>query len=267
MHTDFHIHSSFSADSDTPMEAMVQAGIGKGLSAMCFTEHMDIDFADDPDRAFEVDTAAYRRELLRLKERYASQIELLFGIELGLQPHLAQRHREYLSGWPFDFVIGSSHLINGQDPYYPEFFQGKQETDCYRSYFQSVLDNLKAFSGMDVYGHLDYVVRYGPNKDRFYSYRAYSDILDEILKLLIEKQVGLEVNTAGFAYGMAHPNPCEDILRRYRALGGEILTVGSDGHSPQRLAWDFSRINDILKACGFRYYTIFRNRRPAFLPL
>ena len=167
MHTDFHIHSSFSADSDTPMEAMVQAGIGKGLSVMCFTEHMDIDFANDPDCAFEVDTAAYRRELLRLKERYASQIELLFGIELGLQPHLAQRHRDYLSGWPFDFVIGSSHLINGQDPYYPEFFQGKQETDCYRSYFQSVLDNLKAFSGMDVYGHLDYVVRYGPNKDRY----------------------------------------------------------------------------------------------------
>ncbi|MDY3919872.1 MAG: histidinol-phosphatase HisJ family protein [Candidatus Limivivens sp.] len=267
MQADFHIHSSFSADSDTPMEDMVQEGIRKGLRLMCFTEHMDRDYPDDPEHAFEVDTAAYYQELMALKERYAPQIQLLFGIELGLEPHLAASHRGYLADWPFDYVIGSSHLVNRRDPYYPSFYEGREEADCYLEYFQSVLTNLQAFSEMDAYGHLDYVVRYGPNQNRYYSYEAYRDILDEILKLLIEKDVALEVNTAGFKYGLGHPNPQEDVLRRYRELGGEKITVGSDGHAPEHLAFAFGQIRSLLESCGFRYYTVFHRRRAEFLPL
>ena len=44
MRSDFHLHSSFSADSDAPMRDMVEKGISLGLSAMCFTEHMDYDY-------------------------------------------------------------------------------------------------------------------------------------------------------------------------------------------------------------------------------
>ena len=111
------------------------------------------------------------------------------------------------------------------------------------------------------------MVRYGPNTNRFYSYTAYCDILDEILKVLITKGIGLECNTAGFKYGLGHPNPTEDILIRYRELGGEILTLGSDGHAPEHLAYDFNKIGTLLQNCGFRYYTIFQNRKPKFLKL
>ncbi|MDO5425052.1 MAG: histidinol-phosphatase HisJ family protein [Eubacteriales bacterium] len=267
MNADFHVHSAFSADSKAPMERMVQEGIRKGLSVLCFTEHMDRDYPDDPAHAFEVDTAAYYQEWLRLREAYAGEIELRFGIELGLEPHLAQAHREYLAAWPFDYVIGSSHLVDRQDPYYPAFYEGREEAECYRRYFLSILENLNAFSNVDAYGHLDYVVRYGPNKNRDYSYAAYRDVLDEILKLLIKKDVALELNTAGFKYGLGHPNPHEDIIRRYRELGGEKVTVGSDGHAPEHLAYDFPKVKGILESCGFRYYTVFRQRKPQFLPL
>lgn len=76
---------------------------------------------------------------------------------------------------------------------------------------------------------------------------------------------GIEVNTAGFKYGLGHPNPTEDILSRYHELGGEILTVGADAHKPEHVAYDFDRIPSILKAAGFKYYTVFKNRQPEFV--
>lgn len=266
LNTDFHIHSSFSADSDTPMAAMIEEGIRRGLTVMCFTEHLDYDYiADGMD--FVVDTSAYLSELNRCRDLYGSRMELLFGIELGLQPHLAGRLSEYLRQWDFDFVIGSSHVVNGADPYYPSFYEGRREEDCYREYFQTIPANLKAFSNIDTYGHIDYVVRYGPNKNKFYSYEGYRDILDEVLKCIISHGIGLELNTAGYKYGLGVPNPHPDVLKRYRELGGEIITVGSDGHAPEHLAYDFHKVDDLLLACGFRYYTIFRKRKPEFIKL
>ena len=116
-------------------------------------------------------------------------------------------------------------------------------------------------------GHLDYVVRYGPNKNTFYSYEKYKELFDEILKTLIAKGKGIECNTAGFKAGLNHPHPTEEILKRYRELGGEILTLGSDAHQTVHLAYHFSAIGDLLKSCGVRYYTVFKDRKPEFLPL
>ena len=263
MKADFHLHSSFSADSDTPMRQMVEKGISLGLSVMCFTEHMDYDYKDE-GMLFETDMPAYFRTFQELKEEYARNIELLFGIELGLQPYLKERCSALVDSWDFDFVIGSSHVVDGKDPYYPAFFQGRTEKEAYQAYFQSVIDNLNTFSCFDVYGHIDYVVRYGPNQNRFYSYAEYRDQLDEILRLLVEKNAGLELNTGGFSYGFGHPNPHEDILKRYRELGGEFITIGSDAHAPMRIAADFDRAEEILKKCGFRYYAVFRKRKPFF---
>lgn len=266
MNTDFHIHSSLSADSDSPMEDMIEQGIRLGLDAMCFTEHMDFGYVDE-GLNFELDTDTYYETFQAMKERYEGKIRLLFGVELGLQPHLAGKHRQYLSSYPFDFCIGSSHLVDGIDPYYPKFYEGRREEECYRRYFASILENLDAFSHVDSYGHIDYVVRYGPNKNTFYSYERYRDLIDEILKTLIEKGIALEVNTAGYKYGLGAPNPHPDILKKYRSMGGELLTVGSDAHRPEHLAYDFQKVTPLLKECGFKAYTVFEKRVPKFLPL
>ena len=77
----------------------------------------------------------------------------------------------------------------------------------------------------------------------------------------------MEINTGGYAAGLGHPNPHEDILKRYRELGGEIVTIGSDAHAPKRIAANFDRACSILKKCGFRYHAIFRKRKPTFEPL
>ena len=126
------------------------------------------------------------------------------------------------------------------------------------------MQNLDCFDSL---GHLDYVVRYGPTRNREYDYRDYRDIIDEILKILIRNDKALECNTGGFHYGLGQPNPCEDILRRYRELGGELLTLGSDAHDPSRLGYDFDRARELLRSCGFSSYTVYHQRKPEFLPV
>ena len=265
---DCHMHSSFSADSPTPMEDMIKQAIQTRLTGICFTEHLDPDYPKTPDNLeFSLDIPSYHSQLMKLKDAYKEQIEIHFGIELGLQLHLGKYFHDLLEKYPFDFVIGSSHLVHGADPYYPEFFQGRSEQRAYMEYFESILENLSAFDEMDAYGHLDYIVRYGPNQNKFYSYGRYQDILDEILRKLIKKNIGLEVNTGGYHYRLGEPNPCTAIIRRYKALGGEIITIGADAHTPDKVGYAFDRAAQVLKECGFRYYTIFKERKPEFLPL
>ena len=259
---DCHMHSSFSADSDTPMEVMIHRAVETGLQGITFTEHLDPDYPVTPDNLdFSLNIPAYKEKLAELSDIYKDKIQVRFGIELGLQMHLGEYFDSLLSQTPFDFVIGSSHLVHGYDPYYPEFFEGRKEFLCYMEYFESILENISAYDGFDVYGHIDYVVRYGPNRNREYSYGRYKDILDEILKKLISMGKGR------YHYGLGEPNPCTAVIRRYRELGGEIITIGADAHTPDKIACAFDKAASVLEACGFRYYTIFKDRKPEFISL
>lgn len=266
---DYHMHSSFSGDSDAPMEDMAKRALELGLTHICLTEHYDPDYVYDfgEEGMFELNTDSYLYELLKVKNKYAGQLEIGFGVELGLQPHLKKQLALYAKSYDFDFIIGSSHICNRKDPYYPDFFEGRSEDKAHHEYFEAVLECVKSLPYFDVYGHLDYVVRYGPTKNDGYTYQKHSDIFDSILTTLIDNEKGLEVNTGGFRSGLNQPNPCADILKRYRELGGEIITVGSDAHEPKDIAADFDKVCDILKECGFRYYCVFRNRIPEYLKL
>lgn len=270
--SDCHLHSHHSGDSKTPMEEMILEGIRKGLKTMCFTEHNDFQYPDapgEPGSIFLLNADSYLYELIQLKEKYKDQIQILFGVELGLQPdqEVFRQNAVFARSYDFDFIIGSSHICHGMDPYFPTFFEGRSEEEAYREYFSSILENIKKFQNFDVYGHLDYVVRYGPNKDADYSYAKYRDILDKILTTLIDKEKGIEVNTGGLNRGMKDLHPCTDILRRYKELGGEIITVGSDAHQPEDIAAHFDRAGQVLKECGFEYYCIFEKRLPHFVKL
>lgn len=261
---DFHMHSHNSGDSTASMESMVLAAIKNGLNHICFTEHYDPDFVYKPgqEEIFTLNTDSYLYELLQMKSKYAEQIKILFGVELGLQPHIKKELAVYSKSHDFDFIIGSCHLCNRKDPYDPSFFEGRSEDEAHHEYFQSVLDTIKKTPYFDVFGHLDYVVRYGPTKNDQYTYAKHKDVIDEILSFLIEEEKGLELNTGGFRHGLNDANPCIDILKRYRELGGEIITIGSDAHEPADVASNFDKATEILTACGFKYYSIFEGRSP-----
>lgn len=259
---DCHLHSDFSRDSETPAAQMIEQAIRLGVDGLCFTEHEDPG-APYPEGDFIVDFDAYFARMTELREKYRGQIRIGIGVELGIQPHLTDKLDALAAKWPFDFIIASQHIVGRKDPYYPSFFEGRSEQDCYEEYFQVQFETLKKLdpASFDTLGHMDYIVRYGPNKNKYYSYKTYSDYIDPILRLLIENGKCLEINTGGLKYGLGEANPCTDILRRYRELGGEQITIGSDAHEPEYLGYEFVRVAALLKSIGFHHYTIFEQRK------
>lgn len=168
MKTDAHMHSSFSYDAEVCPKKMIEASIQKGLKAICFTDHYDKD--DDQwgegEQIFDVDE--YFTTMTRLREQYRDQIEVWIGVELGLRPHLAEYYSRFVPKYPFDMVIGSVHSVHGVDPASEKLFEGKTDAQVYRMTFEESLEDIRHFHDFDVMGHLDYVVRYGKNKEKEY---------------------------------------------------------------------------------------------------
>ncbi len=267
---DFHMHTNFSADADpesTPRK-MIEASIEKGLTGICITDHEDIDYPPHlVENGFLVDYDKYFSVLQPLKEEYKDRIYVGIGVEFGLQPYLAETYQTIAKKYPFDFIIGSVHLIDKKDPYSGEYYMDKTDEEGFQRGFEVILENIKAYPDFDVLGHIDYMVRYAHETEKRYRPADYQDVIDEILKYLIDTGKGIEFNTSGFKYGLSFGHPHPDILKRYKELGGEIITIGADGHKPEHIAYDFHRVSDILRSCGFKNYTEFRGRKPIFRQL
>lgn len=273
---DMHMHTWFSTDSEACPCDMADEAVRKGLKTICFTDHFDKDDLEwGEEGIFDVD--AYFVEMQKLQEEYAGKLNIRIGIELGLRRYLKDYYEELTKKYPFDFVIGSVHNVPYKkdaegnilytDPAAEKLFTDRTDKEAYRLMMETTLENVRTSDCFQTLGHLDYVVRYGKSREKEYSYTDYADIIDEILKLLIEKEKGLEVNSAGLKYGLpfAHPHP--DVLKRYRELGGEIITIGADAHKPEHIAYDFAKAEEILKSCGFKYYTEFFEQKPVFKQL
>lgn len=273
---DMHMHTWFSTDSEACPRDMADEAVRKGLKTICFTDHFDKDDLEwGEEGIFDVD--AYFVEMQKLQEEYAGKLNIRIGIELGLRTYLKDYYEELTKKYPFDFVIGSVHNVPYRkdaegnilytDPAAEKLFTDRTDKEAYRLMMETTLENVRTSDCFQTLGHLDYVVRYGKSREKEYSYTDYADIIDEILKLLIEKEKGLEVNSAGLKYGLpfAHPHP--DVLKHYRELGGEIITIGADAHKPEHIAYDFAKAEEILKSCGFKYYTEFFEQKPVFKQL
>lgn len=270
---DYHIHTEFSEDSTAPMERMIERAISLGLKRICFTDHMDYDYPKkeitNPDGTitrktiFYLDVPAYRKRLKELAHRYRGQIDVRFGIEMGLIDSGYELYHSLLREYPFDFNIASSHLVDKTGPYFPEYwerFQNYHGGVC--RYFESILEHLAVFQDFDTYGHLDYVIRFVPEPDkRSYAYEEYAELLDAVLLRLIELDKALEVNTGGYKNGLGVPNPQPEVLKRYRELGGEKITIGSDAHITEHMAYGFGQCQELLESLGYRYYAVYEGHK------
>ncbi len=268
---DFHTHTSFSTDSEAAPIDMLNRAVDLGLTTYCITDHMDWLFPDGKD-LFIFDPDRYFATLNELRERFRGKLDLRIGIELGLrnEPDLVapvtERYETLLREYPFDFAIGSTHCICHVDPYYPDIWNTLSPDDVTERYLDALDFNVKHYNGFQVCGHLDYILRYVPN-GRYANIWKFADRIESVLRTLIHKDIGLEVNSNALRSGFCMPNPGASILHRYYELGGRLLTIGSDAHRPEDIAADFDRIADLLRALGFREYATFSNRTPEFHPL
>ena len=271
---DFHTHCNFSTDSTATPESMLDGAIKKGLTHLCLTDHMDLDYpgTSKEHMLFEFDPNLYFKTLSPLRDRYAGRLNYSIGVEFGLRPNrpdLNARMHSLLATYPFDFVLGSVHLLGEEDPYYEDYWQthAVSPKEILRTYFNDMLASLKEYDNFDSLGHLDYLIRYIPvslgSKD--YAYTEYKEVIDEILHLLIQKDKALEINTAGLVKGLSCFHPKTEIVSRYLELGGKLLTIGSDGHSPEMIAAEFKQTEEILGSLGVKGYYVYRDRKPEFM--
>ena len=256
---DFHLHSSVSFDSKASAADIAQAAQKKGLREICFTDHWDyLPNREDDHKLFSLDeyNAAYG-------SLYVDGLKIRRGIELGLNEWNMNECAQTLSKKSFDFVIGSVHYADGYDPYDPRYWEGKSAQTAYTRYLEKVLECVRLHSDFDVLGHLTYVCKSPCNPYHApLSYKECSDISDEIMRILISRGKGIEINTSGIDRGVGLL-PSADHVRRFRELGGEIVTVGSDSHDETRVGQYCGEIIEQLKDI-FGYVCTFENRNPIF---
>lgn len=256
---DFHLHSNVSFDSDTLASDIVKKAEQIGLKEICFTDHYD--YNSDPTKIHNL--FEYDKYQNAYKNLSSSSVLVRKGVEFGLTTWNKNELRDLLSLYNFDFVIGSVHYVYGYDPYEVEYWDGITIKRAFEKYLEETLKCVKIHDDFDVLGHLTYVCK-SPNNPTHepVKFNDFSDITDEIMKILIKKGRGMEINTSGLDR-VGEFLPSIDYLKRYKDLGGEIITIGTDSHNIDRVGQYSDEALEILKSI-FGYVCTFEKRKPIF---
>ena len=266
---DSHIHSNFSGDSMEKLENIIERAIETGMDEITITDHLDLEFPGEVN-IFELDFKTYVETLKKLKNLYKNNIKIKIGIELGLQPQLKDKYDEIFNCEDVDFIIGSFHCVRGMDVADRKFFEKYSKDEAHRIYFEEILNTIDLFPEINVCGHLDFINRYGRSVYDDYkkiNFEMHRELIDKILIKLIEKNIGIEINTSALRYGLRDFHPCRKILKRYKELGGKIITMGSDAHRALDIMRDFDKARDVLKEIGFEKFCVFEKRKAEYKEL
>lgn len=249
------------------MEDMVKGALKKDIKILSFTDHVDYDYGND-ELDFVFDISDYFKELKKIKSNYKGQIDVLSGIELGMQPHLVRNIHEKIKLDDFDFIIMSIHTVMGKEMHEGELFEDRDLVDAYFLYYEEMLDVLNNFSNFDVVGHINLIDRYVKfMNSNTVELDEYKEQVEKVLKKIIEMDKGIEINTSGIRYGINSFHPTVELLRLYKNFGGEIVTIGSDAHNPEHIGLDYKNAVELLKELEFKYFTTFKNRKKQFIKI
>lgn len=260
---DYHVHSNFSDDCNQhPLIHACENAIKTDVEEIAFTEHVDIDYPNDKGD-FQLDYQSYSQEIEKARSLFPNLV-ILKGLELGMQADIAHKMEEYLSRHSFDFILGSIHTADGLELHSGDFTARKDQLSAIKRYFEVMYECVSAFDNFHILAHFDLIRRYGNYSSMIASYSPFYDLIDEIYKIIIAKGIGLEINTSGWRYGVNTFLPGKELLKRYRNLGGEIITFGSDAHRPEHLSYRFKEAYEMAKDVGFKYYSYYRLGKPRF---
>ncbi len=237
MFADYHVHTEFSDDSRYPMEDVIRDAVKMGMDEICITDHVDYGVKVDWDCGQEiqyrkgdplanVDYPRYMEKIRALKEEYQGKITIRTGMEFGVQMHTIPEFEALFARYPFDFIILSIHQVEDKEFWTQDFQRGRTQKEYNERYYQEMLDVVKAYKNYSVLGHLDLIKRY--DEAGIYPFENVKPMIEEILKIVIVDGKGIELNTSFHRYGLSDSMPSREILKLYRELGGEIITIGSD---------------------------------------
>jgi histidinol-phosphatase (PHP family) len=214
-----------------------------------------------------VDIQAQQIEIERVQKLFP-QIKILKGIEIGMHHKCREEVKRMMTENSFDQVIGSIHYIGNTDPFYGSFFEGRTWKEAYGYYLETLYNEMTAWGDFDIMGHYDYVVRYCNYEQVDILYKDFSDIFDEMLRYLTHNGKALEINTKSYQnYKGRQANLDMNVLKRYREMGGEIISFGSDSHDAHVVGTDFEKYAALAKSAGFRWAAHYEKRQLVQLPL
>ena len=261
---DAHTHSEFSPDSTTSVEALLVKAQEVNALGVVFTDHIDLDAPRTPGK-FVFSIADQQKKIEETAWRIFpnGECKALKGIEIGLQPCSIEHSRDFIAGCNFDQIIASVHFVDGEDPYYGNYYDNKDYLQAYGRVLELIYQTAVEFKDFDVIGHFDYVARYSRYQVRDLRYADFPDHLDMLLGYLAREGKALEINTKTYSLHTDHVQELDkNILLRFKELGGEFVTLGSDAHSAARLTDNFSKFAAVCATCGFPKLTYFQNRKP-----
>lgn len=261
---EMHLHSNFSPDSQTNPEENIKFAIKNKIKNLYFTDHWE-KFCQSPPHDSFFSTQKYFHTIIKLKEKYKEKINIYSGVELGLNLKNSKECKSFLESYDFDFSIGSIHAVDFVDVWQNRFNIGKNPKKYYLEYYSYMLSCVKEIDNFNVLGHIDYIDRYLTDKNLIPDFSFYEHLINDILKELIKTNRGIEYNTAGLRNNLSYANPKDEILKRYLDLGGKIITVGSDSHTPETIGYKFDYAYNHLKNLGFDKICIFKEKKPIFI--
>lgn len=264
---DLHTHTDNSFDGHHSTMFLCETAYMKGLRAVAFTDHLEMDafFRDSFDR-----TAIQSFfEVAKARSAFNGKLMVCVGAELGQAVYNKPVSEKLLDTMKYDFVIGAIHnLPEVQDFYYMDFNDESIDyMELLRQYFEWEL-KLAEWARFDTLAHLTYPLRYiVGNYKKPVDMSKFSEIIDEILITLIKNEKALEINTAGLRQPIGVTSPDESILKRYKELGGKLITVGSDAHYAEHLGAGIEQGYELALKCGFDSIAVYQNRTPTMVPI
>ncbi|WMJ22618.1 histidinol-phosphatase HisJ family protein [Paludicola sp. MB14-C6] len=268
---DCHNHSSYSFDAESSVYDMCLSAKRAGLTAFAITDHADVNVFEKYDIGNRIQNSL--AEISNVKSQF-SDMKIIAGIELGQPLQDTARANQLLSLEGLDFVIGSLHNLNKEkDFYYYDFKNASHEAiiDMLNRYYQELYD-MAAHSDYDILGHITYPYRYYyqaklTDCEIALPFESCKESITKILKEVIQRGKGIEINTSGLRQTMNKTMPSEDIIRLYRQLGGVYLSIGSDAHNANDVFKGIKDGHELAKRAGFQYVTYYENRKPVMLKI
>lgn len=261
---DYHMHSNFSCDCQTPMAEMCRSAIAKGIPEIGFTEHYDL-HPGDPNRNW-FRPEPWWAELERCRAEFGDRLTIRAGIELG-EPHIYwQEGQGLLARYPFDYALGSLHWVGADSIFDPHYFQKHEADAAFRQFFEE-LERMTRQGGFDILSHLDVPVRTAFTVYGAYDPTLYEDAIRPVLHNCIERGIALDLNTAALRLAANRLTPGLEILRWYVEMGGERVTLGADAHRPENIGRHLDIALAIAQEAGLKYLTFFAQRQARLVPM
>lgn len=265
---DSHTHSENSHDGVHSVTFMVENAIDRDIQGFAVTDHFDCDHFEEQDCEMRLRQTAL--DVAMAKAAFRNRLIISTGIELG-QVHLNYKAADIaLTMVHYDVVLMAVHCMRGWQDFYDIDYKNFSDEDINTmmlQYFDELLE-LTRWGNFDVLAHLSLPVRYPKlYNDIEIDLTRYTSQIDEILSLLAKNGKALEINTSGLRSSVGKTMPEQWVVQRFRELGGEYVTIGSDAHNAEDIGASITDGMKILADCGFEYFTFYRDRKPVLLKL